>query len=267
MWHVVCPELEPVFRMVRVTSRPCWAGTTFATVAVNGPIPDNATRPATARTSTNSAMPPIAIACTCELDESRSPSGLQRSHRPRSIGIGAPQRWQGWVGSGFAPGAAGVGAAGEDAVRGVVTVRWCHEARLPALHGSDERVDVRGVPGEDDRSVGAGGLPPGPGLAWFADPGRVRHRLVAKPVPLETDQDVLVLAPPPLGLERLEVQRQVRLEVVVEGAPTVADPRRKPRPGPRLTADDDPGWGRRDGVGVGLVQRVERRIARDRATA
>ena len=108
-------------------------------------------------------------------------------------------------------------------------------------------------------------LPALPGLARRLDPRRCLDRFVAQPVALEADEHALVLAPATRRLERLEIERQVLLEVVVEGRPAVADPAGQPRPGRRLATDDDRRRRVRDGVGGRLVQRVERRLARDRA--
>ena len=59
-------------------------------------------RPTTARMMTAAATPAMAMPWTCDADESRRPSGLQRSHSPTSSGTGAPHRTQGWVSSGMA---------------------------------------------------------------------------------------------------------------------------------------------------------------------
>ena len=80
-------------------------------------------------------------------------------------------------------------------------------------------------------------------------PSGLSRSTLAEPVALEPDEHALVLAPPAGRLERLEVERQVRLEVVVEGAPAVADAAGQPRPGRRLAADDDPRRRVRDRVG------------------
>ena len=69
---------------------------------------------------------------------------------------------------------------------------------------------------------------------------------------------------PPGRLERLQVERQVRLEVHVEGAPAVADPTSQPRPGRRLAPDDDRRGRVRDRKRGRVHERVERRLARDR---
>src|SRR4029077_18720708 len=163
--HVVCPTLEPWLVTDRVTARPVPSGTAVA-VAVNGPIPEMANRPATARMTMNATMPAMAIPWTCELAESRRPSGLQRSHRPTSMGTGAPQRTQAWVGAVRAGGADGA-AAGGWTVPGAVTSWWCHETTrratardrseaLPAAGGPDERGDVGSRPGQHDHAIGAG---------------------------------------------------------------------------------------------------------------
>ena len=65
-------------------------------------------------------------------------------------------------------------------------------------------------------------------------------------------------------LERLEIERQVLLEVVVEGRPAVADPAGQPGPGRRLAADDDRRRGRRDRERDGVLERVVRRGPRHR---
>src|SRR3954471_16887781 len=82
-------------------------------------------------------------------------------------------------------------------------------------------------------------------------------RLVAQPVgPLEADDDELVLAPPPRLRDGLEIQRQIRLEVLVERCPAVADAPGQARAGPRLSADED----RRHGIGHRIRRRVTQRI-------
>ena len=70
----------------------------------------------------------------------------------------------------------------------------------------------------------------------------------------------VVLAAPPGGLERLEVDRLELVEVVVEGRPAVTDPARQPGAGRGLAADDD----RRGRVGhrVGDGDRAAGRTAR-----
>ena len=73
--------------------------------------------------------------------------------------------------------------------------------------------------------------------AWIAHPFGVGDRFVAEPVALEPDEDELVLTLAPFGLERLEVERQVRVEVVVERRPAVADPAGEPGSVARLAAD------------------------------
>src|SRR6185369_6919587 len=112
----------------------------------------------------------------------------------------------------------------------------CH---LPPISGGDERVDILRRAGEDDRPVGAGLAPALPRLARRATPRALRDVGVTEPVAvLEPDVHPLVLATPARGRERLEVERQVLLEVVLERAPAVADPARESRAGRRLAADD-----------------------------
>ena len=105
--------LVPWFVTVRVTARPAPSGTAVAD-ASNGPIPESANRPATARMTMNRMIPPIAIPWTCELAESRRPSGLQRSHRPTSMATGAPHRTHACIGAGLAA----VAVAGDGSRRG-----------------------------------------------------------------------------------------------------------------------------------------------------
>ena len=62
--------------------------------------------------------------------------------------------------------------------------------------------------------------------------GDSSRRLVGEPLALEPDEDALVLASPTARLERLQVERQVGLEVVVERGPAVTDPRRPVSPRP-----------------------------------
>ena len=64
----------------------------------------------------NRTIPPMAMPWTCELAESRRPSGLQRSHSPTSMATGAPQRTHACIGAGFAAARVAGGT-----VRGVVT--------------------------------------------------------------------------------------------------------------------------------------------------
>src|SRR6478609_9176519 len=145
--------------------------------ASNGPMPARANLAATARTTTKRKTPAIAMPWTCELDTSRRPSGLHRSHSPASIGTGAPHRAHGWVSSGLTPGAV-LGATVCGAVTWLMVPRTAGDD-LPASGRLDQRVDVLGRPGEDDRAIGAGRLPALPGLAWRLDPWRVGDRLVA----------------------------------------------------------------------------------------
>src|SRR4029079_18183948 len=83
--------------------------------------------------------------------------------------------------------------------------------------------------------------------------------VLAKPVALETDDDRLVLTPLAGGVERLDIDRQVRLEVVVERDRAIADPWGQRGAGPGLSADDDRWWRIRDGEGDGVIKGVERR--------
>src|SRR6478672_6712264 len=102
----------------------------------------------------------------------------------------------------------------------------------PAGDGLHERIDVLGRPGGDDRPVGAGRMPALPRRPWLGEPGGLADAaLLPEPVALEADDDRLVLAPLAGPLQRFEVHRQVRLEVVLECAPAIADARRERRPG------------------------------------
>ena len=163
-----------------------------------------------------------------------------RTARRRSA-TGAPQRAQPWVGSGCRAGAAA--GCDESWSVGVIASRWCHgprsagatSARRPPRARRRRRSSARGRsprPRRPRASAPRSRAAPGP-------TGVSRERLVAQPVALEPDDHPLVLAPPAGRLERLEVERQVRLEVVVEGRPAVADPAGQPRPGRRLATDDD----------------------------
>ena len=218
----------PLFVTVSVIARPVAVGDRLATVASNGPIPAQRRTARRWRGGRRPAMAPaIAMPWTCEADTSRSPSGLHRSHSPTSSGTGAPQRAQPWVRP------AGWSVPRDGATNARSSGR--NVPTLPALGSLDQRVDVLGRAGEDDRPVRAGRLPALPLLARRADPRRVGDGRVAEPVALEPDDDRLVLAPPARRLERLEVERQVLLEVVVEGATSRrrSAPPAAPRPASR----------------------------------
>src|SRR3954451_18815087 len=89
----------------------------------------------------------------------------------------------------------------------------------PAADGVHERVDVLGRPGGHDRGIRAGGAPALPGRARLDEPPGCRDAaLLTEPVALEADDHRLVLASPAGRLERLEVDGEVRLEVVLERA-------------------------------------------------
>ena len=166
-----------------------------------------------------------------------SPSGLQRSHSPTSSATGAPAPGAPWVGAARA-GRAGVRRGGGHRRDGATVVRGgprCHGGRPsgPAYQrpasGLDQRVDVRRRPGEDDRPVRAGLAPALPGRARLADPlGSRRGRASPSQSPWNPTRTRWSCAAPPGRLERLEVERQVPLEVVVERAPAVADPAGQP---------------------------------------
>ena len=183
----------------------------------------------------------MTVPWTCDAATSRRPSGLQRSHRPTPAPTGAPQRAQPWVGSGLAglgTGAWLVGAVG-------VTVRWCHEpgrrgASVTSAATASTRASTSSVvrartiapsaPASCQRSQVARG-------SWNQPVSR--NDSSPSQSPWKPTRTVWSLATPSAGLERLEVERQVRLEVVVERVPAVADARRQPRPGRRLATDDD----------------------------
>src|SRR5688572_33318333 len=100
------------------------------------------------------------------------------------------------------------------------------------------------------------------------EPWRVAERTGAQPVTaLEAGEDELILATPSGGFERLEVARQVGLEVVLERAPAVADPRRQARAGRRLPADQDRRSRIRQREGDGALQRVIAGWPHHRSTA
>ena len=157
---------------------------------------------------------------------------------------GRPQRTQAWVGSGGQRSGRRRSSARSMVPRIAVGPR---PASGPAPYqragGVDERVDVLGRAGGDDRAVGAG-------LAASAATSRAGRGPTPVPAsrpsssqssPWKPDDDALVGAPPAGRLERLEVERQVLLEVVVERATS----RRRSGPpsagtGRRLAADDDP---------------------------
>src|SRR5207247_10505457 len=92
------------------------------TFDVNGPIPATARWPAIASPAIATPTARITEPWTCELAESLSPSGLHRSHRPTSSGIGAPHRAQPWVRIGWR----GVGWAGGAGMGGVIAKRGGH---------------------------------------------------------------------------------------------------------------------------------------------
>ncbi len=168
---------------------------------------------------------------TCPDATSRSPSGLQSSHSPTPGPTGAPQRAQGWVGS----------AVGTEAVG--VTPRWCHEtgccpdprARTRAAGVTSGTTDSTSASMSSvDRAVTIAPSAPASRQRSHSSRGACTQGesttvLASLPsaLALEPDDDRLVLARPTRLLERLEVDRQVRLEVVVERRPAIADPRRQ----------------------------------------
>src|SRR5258705_10699976 len=96
----VVPAALPLFVTWSWTRRPLPSFVMPATEAVNGPMPATANRASNARATIPRATATKTVPWTCELAESRSPSGLQRSQRPTSRATGAPQRAHGWVRTG-----------------------------------------------------------------------------------------------------------------------------------------------------------------------
>ena len=234
--------------------------------------------PATARRA-RIARPTIAsptatkiVPWTCELAESFSPSGLQRSHRPTSRATGAPQRAQGWVGA-----AGGSCAIGLDV--GVVIARpSCHERGRgpsgrgcvrPAYHRSAARTRastsavVRAVrrtssaPASSQRASSSRGATRSGSAASGSAP-RLRRTT-------EPQDDPLIGSLPARGGEgfavaRLEIEERVRLR-----GPAVADLRGDADAGRRAGPDQDRRRRFGDRIGVGLEERVEAAAERDRA--
>ena len=120
------------------------------------------------------------------------------------------------------------------------------------------------VAGQDDRAIGPGRRPALARPPWIAHPFGVGSQFVAQPVSLEPAQDKLVVTLPPFGLEGLEVEREVRREVLVERAPSVADPGGEPSPIACLSADHNSGRRIRDGKRRRLLERIQLRGAADR---
>src|SRR5438309_4001515 len=212
-----------------------------------------------ARTTIAIETPTKTVPWTCELAESLSPSGLHRSHRPTSRATGAPHLAHGWVGIGRAGGTGVAGAVIAPSMVPPSTTLWA--ATLPAVRGVDEGVDVGCRAGQHDGAIGARLVPALPGLDRRGDPARVSDRRVAQPVALEPDVHPLVLAPPDARGQRLEVERQVRLEVVVERRPAIADATRQPGAGGFLATDDDRGRRHRHRIGRRVPERVVRGFA------
>ena len=130
-----------------------------------------------------------------------------------------------------------LGGGGRD--RG--TSSWCHgqgatdrrRSASPAVGRGHQRIDVGGRPDGHDGTVGPGGLPARPGLARRLDPRARRRasRRSARSRPWNPTITSWSSRDRPAGLERLEIGRQVRLEVVVERRPAIADPAGQPGPG------------------------------------
>src|SRR5439155_15251752 len=97
--------------------------------------------------------------------------------------------------------------------------------------------------------------------ARLANPFALGDVGVAEPVPLEPDEDTLPLAGSAGCGERLEVERQVLLEIDVERRPAIADPTGEACARWRLAADDDRRRRRRDRVSVSVDERVVRGLA------
>ena len=189
-----------------------------------------------ARSTTNTMTPPIAMPWTCEADESRSPSGLQRSHSPTSSGTGAPQRAHGWVGLGRR--GAAVGARGERRGHGWCsrTRRWCHGR--PSRAATSAR---RPRPGASTSAVVRASTiaPSAPAACQRAHVSR-GARATAIPAsassPSQSPWNPTMTRwssrrrPRPRATRG---RRQVRLEVVVERRPAIADPAGQPGAGRR----------------------------------
>src|SRR5205809_311970 len=126
------------------------------TFDVNGPIPATARWPAIASPAIATPTARITEPWTCELAESLSPSGLHRSHRPTSSGIGAPHRAQPWVRIGWR----GVGWAGVAGMGEVIAKRWCHGRAMRATDAPAITSGRRPRQGRRRRcSSGRGGSP------------------------------------------------------------------------------------------------------------
>ena len=179
--QVVVPGFDPSFVTRSETVRVPLSAVTPTTSAEKGPIPATAQRATSARTTIARPTATKTVPWTCELAESLSPSGLQRSHRPTSSATGAPQRAHGCVSSG------GVGRAAEVEVGGYaigpsIVPRtgprggWQRRRAgagacdsLPAIDRADEGVDVVGRPGGQEDLVGARLEPARQLLSWRDD--------------------------------------------------------------------------------------------------
>ena len=233
MRHVVWPWPGPVGSTVRcVTVRPRSAALTSPTVASNGPIPLTASLAPTARTTIATTTPKRAV--PCDLRGRRSPAGpagctprtgrVDRGRRPqRTQGVG--QRLGGRRRDGCRIGrtSAGLFHEARRAARAATSVRPPQRARRRPRSTAGPVRSRRQRQLAAQRSLAARGSRTHSVSATSSS---------AQPVALEPDEHQLLVAPPALRLQRLEVHRQVRLEVVVERSSR----RRSGRPGGRRSA-------------------------------
>ena len=258
---------EPSFVTSIVTARPPGAGVTRTTWPANGPVPAM-TRAARDREHDDEHDDPDARRCRASgsptAATARAGCRARTGRRPRA----RPRARSGCTGASARARRRGAGAGVWRRSADVMgrCSRSCHRSRdHQRSRGLDERVDVVGRAGEDDRAVGAGRPPALAGGGGLADPLGVGDLLVAQPLALEADEHELVRRGAGPRPRALEVRRQVRLEVVVERVPAVADPaaRRAPlRVSPPMTIR---GAGSGTGIRRRAVERVEVRRAADRA--